>query len=225
MYYMYLDKTMLPVPPSKISTKINNKNKTLNLINEGEINILKKAGLTEIQFDVLIPNVKHSFAVYKNGFVNAKTFLDFFEKLKVEQKPFQFIVVRTFPDGKTIFNTNIKVSLEEYEIIDDISEGFDIKVSIKLKQFRDYGTKICKINIQTTKKAVATEPKRETTKSPEPKQQNKTYTVVRGDCLWNIAKKFYGDGRKYTVIYNANKDQIKRPNLIYPGQTFTIPVL
>lgn len=50
-----------------------------------------------------------------------------------------------------------------------------------------------------------------------------TYTVVKGDCLWNIAKKYYKKGSSYTKIYNANKDKIKNPNLIYPGQVLTIP--
>lgn len=50
-----------------------------------------------------------------------------------------------------------------------------------------------------------------------------TYTVVKGDCLWNIAKSYYGSGSQYTKIYNANKDIIDNPNLIYPGQTLTIP--
>ncbi len=50
-----------------------------------------------------------------------------------------------------------------------------------------------------------------------------TYVVVKGDCLWNISKKFYGAGRQYTKIYNANTDIIKNPNLIYPGQVLKIP--
>lgn len=49
------------------------------------------------------------------------------------------------------------------------------------------------------------------------------YTVVKGDCLWSIAKRFYGSGAKYTLIYNANRGIIKIPNLIYPGQVLTIP--
>ena len=54
--------------------------------------------------------------------------------------------------------------------------------------------------------------------------QPKTYTVKSGDCLWNIAKKFYGNGAQYTKIYNANKGVIGgNPNLIYPGQVLTIP--
>ena len=76
MYYFYLDKILLPVTPSKLSIKIKNQNKTMVEINEGEINILKKAGLTEIEFEAMIPNVKYPFAVYKSGFQNAKIFLD-----------------------------------------------------------------------------------------------------------------------------------------------------
>jgi LysM repeat protein len=224
MYYFYLDKILLPIAPSKLTVKIGNENKTLTLINEGEINVLKKAGLTEIDFDATIPNVEYPFATYKNGFQSAKTFLDAIEKLKTDQKPFQFIVTRTFPNGKAIFNTNMKVSLENYTIKEEAKQGFDATVTFKLKQYRDYGTKTCKIKIETTKKAVTAEPKRETTSSPAPVKQNKTYTVVRGDCLWNIAKKFYGNGSQYTKIYNANKDKIKSPNLIYPGQVLTIPV-
>ncbi len=53
------------------------------------------------------------------------------------------------------------------------------------------------------------------------------YTVVKGDCLWFIAKKKenYGNGFAWPKIYQANKDQIKNPNLIYPKQTFKIPSL
>ena len=61
--------------------------------------------------------------------------------------------------------------------------------------------------------------KRPANKPPSPR----TYTVKRGDCLWNIAKKFYGNGAQYTKIYNANRGKIKNPNLIYPGQVLTIP--
>lgn len=58
-----------------------------------------------------------------------------------------------------------------------------------------------------------------------PKEVN--YTVVKGDYLWKIAKKdeFYGNGFAWPVIYKANRDQIKDPDLIYPKQVFKIPNL
>ncbi len=57
--------------------------------------------------------------------------------------------------------------------------------------------------------------------------QEWTYTVVRGDCLWNIAKKqdYYGNGFAWPKIYKANRDKIKNPDLIYPKQEFSIPKL
>jgi hypothetical protein len=58
---------------------------------------------------------------------------------------------------------------------------------------------------------------------PAKKPSPRTYTVVRGDCLWTIAKRFYGSGPLWPRIFDANRSKIKNPNLIYPGQKFVIP--
>jgi nucleoid-associated protein YgaU len=50
-----------------------------------------------------------------------------------------------------------------------------------------------------------------------------TYTVVGGDSLSKIAKKFYGDANQWRRIFEANGDKIKNPDLIHPGQVLTIP--
>ena len=218
-----MGKCLLPVAPSKLEIKINNANKTLALINEGEINILKKPGLTDIEFTCGIPQVRYPYAVYKEGFRGADYFLDYFESLKNSRKPFQFIVCRVLPSDRKLFNTNIKVTLEDYKLTEDAGDGFDVTVKVKLKQWRDYGTKTVNITMAASKPRTAAEPQRESTTSPAPAQAA-SYTVVKGDCLWNIAKKFYGNGSKYTVIYNANKGVIGgNPNLIYPEQVLTIP--
>ena len=221
-YMFYLDKMLLPIPPSKLQIKISNQNKTLNLIDEGEINILKKAGLTEIEFDCLLPNVKYPFAKYKKKFKTADYFLGELEELKISKEPFQFIVTREKPNGKSLFNTNIKVALEDYTIKEDAKQGLDVVVSIALKQYKDYGTKLCNITIVDSKPTATVEKTRETTNSPKPTTTT-SYTVVKGDTLWGIAKKYYGDGSKYKAIYEANKDKISNPNLIYVGQILTIP--
>ncbi|MBO0753424.1 MAG: LysM peptidoglycan-binding domain-containing protein, partial [Bradyrhizobiaceae bacterium] len=51
---------------------------------------------------------------------------------------------------------------------------------------------------------------------------SKSVTVSRGDSLWRISRLAYGDGARYTVIYDANP-QIRNPDRIYPGQVFRIP--
>jgi len=59
--------------------------------------------------------------------------------------------------------------------------------------------------------------------STAPPAGGQTYTVVKGDSLSKIAKRFYGDAQQWRKIYEANQDLIKNPDLIYPGQTFRIP--
>ncbi len=220
-YDFYLGKCLLPVAPPKLQIRINNANKTLTLMDEGEINILKKAGLTDIEFECRIPQEVYPFAVYKEGFKGADYFLGQFESLKVSRRPFQFIVCRRRPSGTKLFDTNIKVSMEEYGITEDAKSGFDLMVKIKLKQWKEYGTKVVQMSFDEEGAKADIEQQRETTAAPEAGQ---TYTVKKGDCLWSIAKRLYGDGAKYSLIYDANQDTIGgNPNRIYPGQVLTIP--
>jgi hypothetical protein len=53
--------------------------------------------------------------------------------------------------------------------------------------------------------------------------EGRRLVVVRGDNLWSIARAHYGQGTHHTLIFGANKDQIRDPNLIYPGQVFSLP--
>lgn len=147
-YDLYLGKMLMPITPSKISMAINNQNKTINLINDGELNLLKSAGLTDVQFTLLIPQVSYPFARYGDGgFVGASTYLDYFEQLKQAKQPFQFILSRCMPTGKALFDTNMTVSLEDYTITEEAKNGFDLQVAISLKQYKHYATKTISVEI------------------------------------------------------------------------------
>jgi len=50
-----------------------------------------------------------------------------------------------------------------------------------------------------------------------------TARIERGDSLWRISRRVYGEGERYTLIFDANKDQIRDPDLIFPGQIFVLP--
>lgn len=137
MYFFFLDKLLLPIAPSDLSIKINNKNESVTLINDGEINILKSAGLTEVSFTFMIPAQKYPFAHY---WIPSSLVLMHLENLKTSKEPFQFIVTR-MNLSKVDHFTNLKVSLESYELIESADNGLDLNVVITLKQYKDYGTK------------------------------------------------------------------------------------
>lgn len=218
---MYLDGVLMPVTPSNVKMKINNQNKTMTLINGEEINILKTAGLTDVSFDLLLPQGAYPFT--NGGTQPAQYYLSLLERLKTDKKPFQWILNRSCPNGEPLFYSNLTVSLEDYQITEDAKEGFDLQVTVSLKQYRTYGTKTVTIqpSSEPSKPADATveQPKRESENAPK----FSTYTVKSGDCLWNIAKKYLGDGSRYMEIYNLNRDKIKNPNLIYVGQVLSLP--
>jgi len=212
-YRFSIDGVQFPVAPSKFSTKIKNKNTTTTLINEGEVNMLKQAGLTELSFELLLPNTKYPFAVYPDGFKPATFYLEKLKSLKGNKKPFRFLMKRMKPDGNLFSDTDMIVSLEEYEIKDDAGYGFDMVVQIQLKQYREYGTKV----IEIKKPDANAKPVAKTAKTrPAYKEAPKSHKVVKGDTLWAICKKYLGDPTKYPEI--AKKNNIKNPNLIYPGQ-------
>ena len=219
----------LPITPSKITIKVGSNNKVISLINEGDINLLKSPSLTEIEFEARFPMRQYPYA---RKFVKFKTYWDKFKELKENKLSFRFIVTRATPDGKSTWDTNLLVSLEDMTITEDASEGDDVLINFKLKQYREYGIKV--LPKSKTKKTTSTSStKRPAEKKATPKSS--VYTVKSGDCLWNIAKAAYGSGSKYKTIYNANKDAIEKDakkhgkksssngHWIWPGLKLTIP--
>lgn len=61
-------------------------------------------------------------------------------------------------------------------------------------------------------------------KVPEPKEKVDYYIIQKGDTLSKIAKQYYGDANKYPRIFEANREVIKNPDLIFPGQKIRIPL-
>jgi nucleoid-associated protein YgaU len=211
-YYFFMDKIQLPVAPAKLQMKINNKNKTVDLINDGEVNILKTPGLSEVSFEALLPNVPYPFATYFEGFQKAEYFLDVFKQLKTALAPFQFIVSRMTPKHEFLFDTNLTVTLEDYDIVEDARNGFDVMVSIRLKQYRHYATKV----LNTKKNEDGT-----TTASVDQqrhigKRVAVKHIVKAGETLYEICKKELGDGSRWPAVAKSNG--ITNPNALQVGQ-------
>ena len=189
-YSCYLGGVEWPTP-AKLTVKIKGKNKTLTLLNEGEINFLRTPGLSEIVLPVTLSML--------TGSRSPSYYMGVLERLKTSKSTTQFILVRRSPDGRRLFDTNMTVSVEDYNITEDAKGE--------------------QPSTDTGKQTVTVEKERDASTAPSAK----TYTVKKGDTLWAISAKYYGAGAQYTKIYGANTDKISNPNLIYPGQVLTIP--
>ena len=222
-YEVYLDDIRLPIPPEKIPISYPGQNKTANLINGEEINLVRPAGLAEISLDVVFPQMDYPAAVWDGSVDNAEDFLDHLQNLKESKTPFEFIVIRDGPGRFSSFDTNLDVTLEDYKVSDDVKEGFDLTVSISLKEYRNYGTKIMNF-LLIEDEAETVQASEESGTERKGEQENAgSYTVVSGDSLWKIAKQLLGNGNRWQELYDLNRDKISNPNLIRPGQVLTIP--
>lgn len=107
-----------------------------------------------------------------------------------------------------------------------IIESFDTTHPITINGGCEFAMQIKEIRIAKPAYVEQKNPQQKTKSGTQQVQSNtnkKYHTVKKGDNLWNIAKSYYGNGAQYTKIYNANKDKIKDPHWIYPGQVFLIP--
>ena len=225
-YYFFLSALPIPITPGALSIKTPSQNKTINLINEGEINIIKEQGLREISFDFLLPQQHYPFingakAIENLAFTNgldlgfikigrptagnylASIYIPILNELKKRKKPVQFIVARMSPDNKPLFYTNIKCAIEEFSYEEDAeAHGLDVMCSITLKEYKVYGTKSFSLSFadEKTKKVVATVKKAREAKAPP-----KTYTTKTGDTPAVIAQKTTGSTNDAKLVMSAAK--------------------
>ena len=234
-YYMYMDTMQIPIPPSSLTTTINNKNSTIDLLGLGEVNVLKSPGLSEISFKMMLPNSEYPFnesMLFKGR--KASYYIDKLEELKnggsmlgdlasasgysglagmLDKRKFQFIVVRMKPNGEMLQMSNMKVTLEDYKIIEDAEEGFDAYADITLKQWKDYGTK--KVTLQTDQNGNVTGTA-EQNRSAGNKLPSATAKVSTKTTLQRLVKKELGNTNNLFRIKALNK--IAVPGVLAVGQ-------
>ena len=213
MYYMYIDKMEIPIPPAEMTTNIAGKNETIDLIGKGEVNIIKPPGLTEVSFKFMLPNSNYPFnqsTLFKGR--KAKYYIDELKKLK-KKGVIQFIMVRMSPKGSMLGMNNMKCTLEDWNLEDSADEGFDMYANIKLKKWKDWGAKRIEVTTDANGKVTGTvQGDRPTTGKEVPKSVKSGF----GATLQQVVRTQLGNPDNLFAIAALNK--IAVPALLTYGQ-------
>ena len=206
----------LPVNPEQIEVSSIQVIEKYEILKLGQIAIPTHLELKEYSFEAEFPHRPLHYVETSGDFRDPDFYLKLFEQWRQAKEPVRFIASNGIGD-----DINTLVLIEELTTIERAGEEGDKYVSFQLLEYREFGKKtVVVITDESVPTAVAK--KEEPAPSVNPKS-NGTHIVQPGDTLWAIAKKYYGNGNQYPRIVNANKDKIKNPNLIFPGQQLVIP--
>ena len=195
MFFKYDDSKeilQLPIPPESFKTKVVNKNKSVELMDGGEFNVLKDIGLRELSFKILLPKLYDGF--YRLPFAQQPeteactigqpiVYLNAFRNFKAAKKPIRFLMLRIFADGSESFQGNMLVSFEEYNVEEKAGCVGDYWVELKLKEYRPVRKVILEGTGETTEdnKIVVAEVLQRTTKStPKTASATAMYSSATG---------------------------------------------
>lgn len=176
------------------------------VIKGGERTIIGNSMLQSVAFSSFFPRDYDSSYCVRKNIPDPWEAVDKINKWRDSGKPVKLLITET--------DINMYATIRKFDYREKGGEPGDVYFDIEFKEF-----KFIKI-----REVVKVAPKVEQQSDrPETAATANTYTVVKGNCLWNIAKRFYGSGAQYTKIFAANSPPIQNANLIYPGQVLTIP--
>lgn len=205
----------IPVNPEEVKTENNLSIGKYNILNLGQVAVANYKELNKYSFETEFPYKAASYVNYKNNFKNSDFWVSLFEGWMKNKTVVRFIASNGI--GKDI---NTLVLISSLGITEKAGEEGDKYISFELLEYRKFDKKVATVKDLGGNKATSNQSSNE---NSNPKATNRTYTVVSGDTLWGIATRYYGNGAQYPKIYNANRNIISNPNLIYPGQRLVIP--
>ena len=218
---------LLPLNPKELKTAEATKNRVASVVNLGDINIPDVRALNEIAFDGFFPaQWTNACSVSQKDLHTPLWYVNTIMGFKNSKKPVRLVMAGNMQQIlKANGNTSCLFLIEDMQYEIKAGEEADIYYSIKLRQYRNFEPNTVTITKpKPTPQAPAPKPTVTTTPPHRPVENAvklRTYVVQSGDSLWEIARRFYGDGSKYMII--ANKNGISNPSLIHPGKILVIP--
>ncbi|WP_128893624.1 LysM peptidoglycan-binding domain-containing protein [Longirhabdus pacifica] len=205
----------LPVNPASIQIKSSHTFNDVMLSQFGEFTVIGDKQLKEYSFSSLFPrDYNETFCEYvllKNPWDIVATI----ESWQHAKEPITFIVSKE--GAAAAEQINVDATIRDFSYEERAGSPGDVYFSMTLKEYKTLQFEAVVKNEQGD---VELEEKRPTTKKVP-----SLYVVKRGDSLWLISQRTYGDGRQWRKIYNENKETVgPDPNLIYPGQKLVIPL-
>lgn len=218
IFFDYDNKTYrLPVNPEEMETSSAQAIERYEVLKLGQVAIPTHMELKEYIFECEFPNQIYGYVETPSQFKDADYYINLFETWRDKLIPVRFIASNSI--GSDI---NSLVLIEDVSIVEKAGEEGDKYISFKLLEYIKFRKKSeVVVKVVADKKVAVIESKKEVV-AVSPKSSG-SHVVQKGDTLWGIAKKYYSNGARYPEIFNANKDKIKNPNLIYPGQQLVIP--
>ncbi len=128
-------------------------------------------------------------------------------------------------EGKEAEQVQQHISMAFGDQINGLNVTFDDGTITLAGQADSFATKQKAVLMAGNVKGVEKVDDMMTVQVSEPEPEFKYYTIEKGDSLSKIAKDHYGDYKKWTELFEANKEVIKDPDLIYPGQMIRLPEL
>ena len=211
------DKIRFPVVPSAIGVNRSNNIDTESVLKLGEVPIFNGTSLKTIELTSFFPNQEYSFCDYI-GFMKPYEFSDKIQKWMYEGKPLRIIV--------TDSPTNMQCLIQQFDTVEQDGTR-DLYFTLNLLEYRPIEVPDLSNNNQSSNSNNSQNISRpvENNDSSNSNQQ-KIHKVVKGDSLWAIAQKYYGNGSLYPKIKEANKTKypsLAKSNVIYTNMELIIP--
>ena len=216
------DKIRFPVVPSSIGVNRSNNIDTQSVIKLGEVPIFNGTSLKTIELTSFFPNQEYSFCDY-TGFMKPYEFSDKIQKWMYEGKPLRIIV--------TDSPTNMQCLIQQFDTVEQDGTR-DLYFTLNLLEYRPIEVPNLSNSNQSNNSNSNVSNNNQNTSRPNNKtntnssNQQKSYKVVKGDSLWDIAQKHYGNGSLYPKIKEANKAKypsLSKSNVIYANMELIIP--